>query len=173
MPELWILFRLGDSANLIYMMLKINWTLNWIQFQKTKLIIEFQCNPMMWHCYIEMNLGRDFDDVIHIKDKPLKKGKSLYNLFIQNTQFNSSKAESKQLLESLLLSMGESYLIRNYSVKGESRGLLFFPGHEFLEEGWAMKLRELNKQQSFNTNLHYRQISSFLWALIKKAIRWN
>nr|HPI53449.1 hypothetical protein [Chitinophagaceae bacterium] len=89
----------------------------------------------------EMNLGTHFEDNIRITDKPLKKGKSLYNLFIQNTKFNSTKAESKQLLESLLLSMGDVYLIRNYSIKGESRGLLFYPSHEFLQEGWQIELQ--------------------------------
>ena len=127
-------FSLHDAQNQLII------KLNSISKDEVDYQISLQSNDVtLLH---EMNLGDHFDDVIHIKDKPLKKGKSLYNLFIQNTQFNSSKAESKQLLESLLLSMGESYLIRNYSVKGESRGLLFFPGHEFLEEGWAMKLQE-------------------------------
>lgn len=84
----------------------------------------------------ELNLSAPFSDEISVDAIPLEKGMSLFNLFLDNNTFSSSKNESYQVLEAILLDLGETYLLSNK--EKDKRSYSVFPGKAFIDNNYQL-----------------------------------
>lgn len=93
----------------------------------------------------QFNVGTPYSDTIKIEDVPLENGMSIFNLFLNNESFSANKNESYPLLESLLLELGNTYLLVDNSKGYEIR---LFPDLSFFQNHYQLKLndREITPQ---------------------------
>lgn len=82
----------------------------------------------------QYNLSAPFSDIIEIEGIALEKGMSLFNLFLDSDNFTSGKNETYQVLESILLQLGNTYLLVHH--EGEQKSLKLFPGREMIRNGY-------------------------------------
>jgi len=103
---------------------------------ETVYTISLQCNDA--ELLEQFNLTAPYTDKITIKDAPLKKGMSIFDLFLDNRNFSSGKPESYQVLESILLQTGNTYLLVNHSKDAQS--LKLFPDRSFFTNGYQLQV---------------------------------
>lgn len=78
-----------------------------------------------------------FKDKIELKDVELVEGKLLYNLFLNNPSFNSSRGEAYVVLEYMLRQMGDVYLLSNYN-NSSMVGYSIFPSVSYVQNGYKL-----------------------------------
>ncbi|HTO14512.1 MAG TPA: hypothetical protein VLZ83_02025 [Edaphocola sp.] len=101
----------------------------------------------------ELNLKAPFTDQVIIKNTSLKTGMSLFNLFLDNKEFKSSKNETYQVLEQILLELGDTYLLVNK--KENIKTLNLFPDKSLLDNRYQLFVNQKNisPQLSFSSNI--------------------
>ncbi|HRP89897.1 MAG TPA: hypothetical protein PKX92_07645 [Edaphocola sp.] len=101
----------------------------------------------------ELNLKGPFTDKVSIKNSSLKTGMSLFNLFLDNQDFKSTKNETYQVLEKILMDLGDTYLLVNRS--GSQKSLSVFPAKELLDNGYRLFINKklVAPQTNFSTNI--------------------
>ncbi len=98
----------------------------------------------------DLNLKSPFTDQVILKDKSLKSGISLFNLFLDNSNFKSTKNETYQVLEQILLELGDTYLMVNKN--GKNKTLVLFPDKLLFDNNYQLYVNQ-NKVTS-NVNYH-------------------
>ncbi|RQO31553.1 hypothetical protein DBR32_06235 [Taibaiella sp. KBW10] len=101
---------------------------------ETEYIITLQSNDR--ELLDQYNLVAPYTDKITIKDNPLQKGMALFDLFLDAKNIQSGKAESYQVLESILLELGNTYLLADYDNK--QKALKIFPDNSFFDNGYQL-----------------------------------
>jgi hypothetical protein len=99
----------------------------WQQLSKPAAVtynIQLRCTDAQ--VLADLHLPNPYADDIVISDEELQYGKSLYNLFVNTTNYTSSKTETHQLLEHLLAQIDDTYLLANYNNAG-NKTLLLYP----------------------------------------------
>ena len=117
--------------------------------------LDLQCHDAA--LLAQLNLAAPFKDRITLEAPVLKRGMSLFQLFLNNNSFHSSIAESYQILEAILLDMDDSYLLASYE---QDRRLLYLsPGTGFFEQGYQLQVngRNVAPQLSTTATLPYGQ----------------
>lgn len=84
----------------------------------------------------EFNVQAPFSDELLITGRPLAKGMSLFNLFLDNETFQSNRNESYQVLEAILTELGSSYLLVNRNETEKDYAL--FPDKPFQDNGYQL-----------------------------------
>lgn len=84
----------------------------------------------------DLNLSGTFSDEINLSGLPLSKGMNLFNLFLDNKTFSSTKNESYQVLESILSDLGDTYLLANN--ENDKKTYTIFPDKPFLDNGYQL-----------------------------------
>ncbi len=77
------------------------------------------------------NLNAPYKDSIVVIHPTLKYGINIFELLLNAGNFQSSKAESYPILEQLLLSLGESYLLVDYNA--DAPAYKFFPSRDVIQ----------------------------------------
>lgn len=105
----------------------------------------------------ELNLKAPFTDKVTLKGRPLTKGMSLFNLFLDNNTFTSTQNETYQVLEGILQDLGDSYLIADHI--GEQKSYSVFPAAEFLQNGYklAVNHQDIPAKTVNSTNIALEQ----------------
>lgn len=88
----------------------------------------------------QLNIPATYTDEIEVKDRPIEKGKSLYSLLIENNNFVSKKAQSKQVLERMLQATGEVYLLASPNGTGEEKNISLFPTNDFFSNKFSLSI---------------------------------
>lgn len=99
----------------------------------------------------QLNILSAYEDKIEVKDSPIDKGKSLYSLLIENNSFTSQKAQSKQVLERILQTTGDLYLLAGQGSKGQEKSITIFPTSDFFRNRFTLSIngtRQLPELQS-------------------------
>ncbi|RYU92886.1 hypothetical protein [Emticicia agri] len=99
----------------------------------------------------QLNMLSTYEDEIEVKDLPIEKGKSFYSLLIENDNFTSGKAQSKQVLERILQTTGEVYLLAIPKATGEEKSMTIFPTADFFKNRFVLSIdgtRQLPELQS-------------------------
>lgn len=88
----------------------------------------------------QLNIQTTYEDEIEVKDWPIEKGKSFYSLLIENDNFVSNKAQSKQVVERILQTTGELYLLASPNPKNEEKSITVFPTNDFFRNRFTLRI---------------------------------
>src|SRR6218665_2635609 len=99
----------------------------------------------------QLNILTAYEDEIEVKDWPIEKGKSFYSLLIENDNFVSKKAQSKQVLERILQSTGELYFLTSPSQTGKEKSITIFPTNDFFKNKFNLRVDGSRQVPEFQT----------------------
>jgi transcriptional antiterminator Rof (Rho-off) len=88
----------------------------------------------------QLNILNTYEDEIEVKDLPIEKGKSFYSLLIENDNFVSNKAQSKQVVERILQTTGEIYLLASPNSSGKEKNITIFPTNDFFKNRFILSI---------------------------------
>ncbi len=100
----------------------------------------------------QLNILNAYEDEIELKDWPIEKGKSFYSLLIENDNFISNKAQTKQVLERILQTTGEIYLLASQPLAGKEKNIIVFPTNDFFRNRFTLSIDGKRQVPEFQSN---------------------
>lgn len=97
--------------------------------------IDLQCNDA--ELLAQLGIAAPFKDRISLEAPALKRGMSLFQLFLNNKTFQSNTGATYQILEDILLPLDDSYLLASYDQ--EAPQLFLAPGKDFFDNGYQLQ----------------------------------
>lgn len=147
-------FSIGNAQNKIDIQLdnhKANFFSDLLNLDEDQFIYTIKVHSTDAELLSEYNINAPFDDVITIKTRPMDRGMSLFNHFLDAKHFESTKPEAYQVLEALLGSIKNSYFIVDNTK--EDGSIKLFPDQNFFTEGFQLSINnQLQKAQLSNSS---------------------